>query len=75
VDELTDEEAAFFREGDAMSALADPAPLAEIIDLPSYRVAVGPRGLEVASQASEYYASFTLTIEADEMSGGFEAAA
>jgi hypothetical protein len=53
----------------------DSSPFAEIIDLPSYRIAIGPRGLELTRQASEYYASFTLTIEADEMSGGFEVAA
>jgi hypothetical protein len=71
VDAFTDQEEAFFREGDAMSMLFDAVPIAEIIDLPSYR----PRGVERAIEVSDYYASFTLTIEAEEMSGGFEVAA
>jgi hypothetical protein len=70
---FTDEEEAFFREGDEMSLYAgvmgDSVPT-PVIDLPSYR----PRGVELVTEASDYYASYALSIEADEMSGLCEAA-
>lgn len=57
-------EEAFFREGDEMSAAAEGAVLAEVIEISSRAV------VEV-----DDYASLALTIEADEASGSFEAAA
>lgn len=58
-------EEAFFREGDEMSAAAESAaPIAEVIDISSRAVV-----------DADYYASIAWTIEADEVSGGFEVAA
>jgi hypothetical protein len=57
-------EEAFFREGDEMSAAADSAVMAEVIDLSSRAIV-----------DADYYDSIAVTIEADEVSGGFEAAA
>lgn len=58
MDGLTELEAAFFREGDEMSAAAE---------------------LELTTRAAatdlEYYASISVSLEADACSGGFEAAA
>ena len=63
---FSDLEEAFFREGDEMSAAADSAmPIAEVIDISS----------RMMISDAEYYASIAVTIEADEVSGGFEVAA
>jgi hypothetical protein len=56
-------EEAFFREGDEMSATAEAAVVAEVIDLSSRVI------------DADDYASIAITIEADEVSGGFEVAA
>lgn len=63
---FSDLEEAFFREGDEMSAAVESAvPIAEVIDISSRMVICD----------ADYYASIAVTIEADEVSGGFEVAA
>lgn len=64
--ELSEVEEAFFREGEQMSLDAEGVVAVSVIDLSS-RI--------LAAVDAEYYASIALTIEADEVSGGFEAAA
>jgi len=65
VDGFSELEEAFFREGDELSAAVEDGSVAtSVIDLSSRLLA-----------ADEYYASIAVTIESDEISGGFEVAA
>ena len=66
VDGFSELEEAFFQEGERMSLDADGAVTAEVIDLSS-RV--------LAAADADYYAMIAVTIEADQVSGGFEVAA
>ncbi len=59
-------EEAFFHEGERMSLEAEGLITVEVVDLSS-------RFLAAAD--ADYYASIAVTIEADAVSGGFEAAA
>lgn len=67
-------EEAFFREGEEIcarnAAAAEGAVVGEVIEISSHVV-----GRDSGPEDPDYYASLALTIETDEVSGGFEVAA
>ncbi len=66
MDDFSELEEAFFREGDRMSLEADGVVEAVVIDLSS-------RALALVD--ADYYASIAVTIELDTIVGAFEVAA